>query len=338
MNGIQEVRGSSPLGSTIYQLKMQKEISVAPMVGKTDRHFRSLARILSPSILLYTEMIHVNSIIYGNPDTILGFNEEELPVALQIATPSRKNLAPAVEKIKNFKYSEININCGCPSKAAQKGEYGIVLLNKPKTVAEIVSTLKENFPYTTISVKTRIGLGEKASLAKVVNFIETAARAGAEKFILHSRTAILGLNTKKNRKIPPLQYHMVYKIKEIFPNLKIVLNGGVKSVEEIRNHLLHVDGVMIGRAIYQNPWFLTELETLYNPNFVPPTPHQFLNRAISYIERESGNVHHSKIVKHMYNFFKNRRGSKKWRKTLNSVTKTDFDSHLLQDTLDYILS
>ena len=254
---------------------MENILSIAPMVDKTDRHFRNFVRMITDKPMLYTEMITAKAILNGNVDYILGFNEIEHPITLQIAATTPEDAYEAVLKAERFNYDEININVGCPSDKVSGNMMGAYLMAFPEVVAEMVTRMKRatNKP---ITVKHRIGIDGKNILPDyfertlldqyedMENFVKIVSSSGVNKFIVHARIAILeGLDPKQNREIPPIRYEEVYRLKKENPNLLIEINGGIKTLEDARNHLNHVDSIMIGREIYDNPMILVELDKLY---------------------------------------------------------------------------
>src|SRR5688572_5821370 len=233
-------------------------ICVAPMMDVTDRHCRFFLRQINARARLYTEMITTGALIHGDVRRHLEFSEEEHPVALQLGGSEPGELAHCAQLGEQYGYDEINLNIGCPSERVQKGAFGACLMAEPKLVAECVSTIKAKVSIP-VTVKHRIGIDQVADYSFVRDFVGTVAESGCRTFIAHARNAVLkGLSPKENREIPPLKYDYVYRLKQEFPGLEIVINGGVVSEEQVQSHLTHVDGVMIGRAAYSNPWFLAD--------------------------------------------------------------------------------
>jgi tRNA-dihydrouridine synthase A len=233
-------------------------ISIAPMMDVTDRHCRFFLRQVNSRARLYTEMITTGALIYGDVPRHLDFNKEEHPVALQLGGSEPADLAHCAKLGEKYGYDEINLNIGCPSERVQRGAFGACLMREPRLVAECVSAIKavSRLPVT---VKHRIGIDKTEDYAFVRDFVGTVAQAGCKTFIAHARNAVLkGLSPRENREIPPLKYDYVYRLKMDFPDLEIVINGGITTRDEIDLHLKSVDGVMIGRAAYSNPWFLAD--------------------------------------------------------------------------------
>ena len=239
---------------------MKRTISVAPMMDCTDRHDRFFLRLMSKKVMLYSEMVATKSAIHGNKEKILSFSPEEKPLALQVGGSDKKELSEVAKIAEDMGYDEVNINLGCPSKKVQKNMFGACLMKEPNLVSECINEMIHscNIPVT---AKTRIGFDDTEDFDYLNKFILKLKEAGCKTFILHARKAILkGLTPKQNLNIPKLNYEMVYKIKKENPGLEIIINGGISKIEEIKNHLKKCDGVMIGRAIYQNPYFLVDIE------------------------------------------------------------------------------
>ena len=238
-----------------------KKIYVAPMMQYTDKHDRFFLRIISKNVILFTEMIPTNAIIYGNKKKLLEYSENEHPIILQVGGSNPKEISECAKIAENqINYDGININVGCPSRKVENGRFGACLMNEPEIVGKCIKEIKKasNIP---VSVKCRIGLGEKQNYLFFKKFISTVSKNGCDQFFIHARNAILTkLNPKKNRTITSLNYKFVYKIKKDFPNLEIIINGGIDNISSIKNHLKFVDGVMIGREIYKNPFFLKQIE------------------------------------------------------------------------------
>ena len=237
-------------------------LSVAPMIDWTDRHCRRFHRAITKHTWLYTEMITTGALVFGDRNRFLRFNEEEHPLAFQIGGSDPKQLAVCAKWVEEAGYDELNLNCGCPSERVQKGAFGACLMAEPLLVADCVKAMRDACGLD-ITVKHRIGLDHDVSETMVSEFIGKVSEAGCHTFIVHARNAVLkGLSPKENRDIPPLRYDVVKRMKQHFPHLQFVLNGGIKSVVEIQNHLQWADGCMIGREAYSNPWFLSEFDDL----------------------------------------------------------------------------
>lgn len=291
-------------------------LSVAPMMDWTDRHCRYFHRLLTRRALLYTEMVTTGALIHGDVARHLDFDAQEHPVALQLGGSEPADLAHCAKLAERWGYLEVNLNCGCPSERVQRGAFGACLMAEPALVADCVKAMRDATALP-VTVKHRIGIDRTEHYGFVRDFVGTLAEAGCEVFIVHARNAWLqGLSPKENREVPPLRYETVYRLKKEFPGLTIVLNGGVKSTEEIREHLPHVDGVMLGREAYHRPWWLTE----WDQAFFGDPPSQ-LDRD----EVESCMVDHmarcsaasgepwSHVARHMLGLRNGLPGARKWR-------------------------
>ena len=298
--------------------KINRKISVAPMMDCTDRHDRYFLRLISKNVMLYSEMVATKSAIHGDRKRILGFREEEKPVALQVGGSDKNELAEVAKLAEQFGYDEININLGCPSKKVQKNSFGACLMKEPDLVAECINNMVNSCKIP-VTAKTRIGVDEIEDFEYLNSFINKIKQSGCKTVILHARKALLkGLTPKQNLNIPKLNYKMVYEIKKANPELEIIINGGVSQTEEIKKHLEHCDGVMIGRAIYQNPYFLTDIEKeIFNTNEVP-SREQIAKQIISYLEEEvklGTKVNH--VMRHTVGLYHGQPGSKDWKRYLS---------------------
>jgi len=229
------------------------------MMKKTDKHFRFLARQFTKKSMLYTEMIHSNAILKGNVEKLLSYDECEHPVGLQLGGSEPKSLAEAAIIGQEYGYDEINLNVGCPSKKVKSGNFGVFLMKNVKLLSECVNEVKKSIDIP-FSIKCRIGVDDYEGEEYLKNFIETISHFDINTFVIHARKAISGLDTKRNRSIPPLNYDLVFKIKDYFPDLNIVINGGIEEVPEVKKLLNNVDGVMLGRKIYSDPAFLLQID------------------------------------------------------------------------------
>ena len=249
---------------------MIKTVSVAPMMDCTDKHEIYFLSLISKNVHLYTEMIVANAIIKGNRDKLLSFKQISNPVTLQIGGSNPKELAEACKISEDYGYREINLNLGCPSKKVQKNKFGACLMQEPDLVGECIEAMTKSTKLP-ITIKTRIGYNDVEDLEFLKKFIQKTKDAGSKKFIIHARKALLKkLSPKENLNIPPLKYDFVYKLKEYFKNDEIIINGGIKTTQDIKDHLKIVDGAMIGRAIYHSPYFLADIEKeIFNNDNVP---------------------------------------------------------------------
>jgi len=297
---------------------MRKTVSVAPMMDCTDRHDRFFLRLISKNVMLYSEMVATKSAIHGDRKKILGFSPEEKPLALQVGGSNKKELSEVSKIAEEMGYDEININLGCPSKKVHKNMFGACLMKEPDLVSECINEMINscNIPVT---AKTRIGFDKTEDFDYLNKFILKMKAAGCKTFILHARKAILkGLTPKQNLNIPKLNYEMVYKIKKENPDLEIIINGGISKIEEIKDHLKKCNGVMIGRAIYQNPYFLTDIEReIFNVKN-NPTREEIAEKLLKYLEKEvklGTKVKH--IMRHTVGLYHGQVGSKKWKRYLS---------------------
>ena len=324
---------------------VNNKISIAPMVDRTDRNFRNFVRMINKDVLLYTEMITAQAILNGDLDYILGFDEVEHPIVLQIAATNPEEAYKAVKIAEKYNYDEINLNVGCPSDRVSGNMMGAYLMAFPKEVANIVKAMKEATDKP-ISIKHRIGIDgknilpasfERTLLDKyedMVNFINTTKEIGVNKYIIHARIAILaGLDPKQNRSIPPLRYDEVYRVKKEYPDLHIEINGGIKSVKEIDEHLNYVDSVMLGREIYDNPMILTEFGKYYGKE-INITRKEIIEKMIHYVENmEKQQLRPHLFLMHTHGLFHNIRGSKAWKRAINEPKA---DSRTLRELLKKI--
>jgi tRNA-dihydrouridine synthase A len=291
-------------------------MSVAPMMDWTDRHCRFFHRLLTRHTLLYTEMVTTGALRHGSVERHLRLNAEEHPVALQLGGSDTADLAHAAKLGQDWGYDEINLNCGCPSDRVQRGAFGACLMNEPFTVADGVKAMLDvtGLPVT---VKHRIGIDRNKSYEFVRDFVGTVSDAGCRVFMVHARNAWLdGLSPKENREIPPLRYELAYQLKKDFPTLTIVVNGGIKTNDDIAMHLQHADGVMIGREAYYNPWLLTTWDaTFWGDSYVAPHRDEVEASMVNYMERafdEDGCPWYA-IARHMLGLHHGQRGGRLWR-------------------------
>jgi tRNA-dihydrouridine synthase A len=302
----------------INDVTTQQRISVAPMMDWTDRHCRYFLRRLSPNALLYTEMVTAAAIHHGDHAALLAYDASEHPLALQLGGSDTALMAEAARRGADAGYDEININVGCPSDRVQSGRFGACLMVSPEVVAECLRAMQADVDVP-VTVKTRIGIDDEYSYDFLRRFVETLRDAGCRKFVVHARIAILdGLSPKENRSVPPLQYERVYRLKEEFPDLFIVLNGGIKRIEGVDEVLPHVDGVMIGRQAYHDPYFLARLERHLDPSMPLPDRRNIVKAMLPYIEDElSRGERLGRITRHMLGLFAGEPGARAWRRYLS---------------------
>lgn len=308
------------------------------MMDWTDRHDRYFLRLISPDILLYTEMITAQALAHGDVPYLLGFDAAEHPLALQLGGSDPKLLANAAELGQEFGYDEINLNVGCPSPRVSSGRFGACLMLEPKLVAECVSAMR-NAVSLPVTVKCRIGVDNHDSYAELCKFIQTVADAGCQTFIIHARKAWLnGLSPKENREIPPLQYDVVYQLKRDFPQLKVILNGGLKTIEAIDEAMQYVDGVMIGREAYHNPYWLMELQAKYHQKQDMPSRHVIAKKMLPYVRQQLENgVRLNAITRHMLGLFQGQQGAAKWRRYISEEAhKVGADETVIERALELV--
>ncbi len=298
------------------RLNPHTAISIAPMMDWTDRHCRYFLRLLSPSALLYTEMVTAQAVRHGDRERLLGFDPAEHPVALQLGGSEPEVLAEAARAGADYGYDEINLNVGCPSDRVQSGRFGACLMAEPALVRDCVAAMRAvvDLPVT---VKSRIGIDEHEDYGFLRDFVGTVAESGCDTFVVHARKAILqGLSPKENREVPPLRYEFVYRLKQEFPHLTVVLNGGVRDLEAVRAHLAQVDGVMIGREAYHNPYFLAQLEEALN-GAEPPPREEIMARFTDYMAGQlNRGVRLSAMTRHVLGLYLGRPGARRWRRQL----------------------
>ena len=317
---------------------MNRKVSVAPMMDCTDKHERYFLRLISKNVLLYTEMIVSEAIDRGDKKKLLSFNLKEKPVALQLGGSSPKLLSQASKIGEEFGYDEINLNLGCPSKKVQKNKFGACLIKEPNLVAECLSKMQSstNLPVT---VKTRIGYDDVEDYENLYNFINLLKSTGIKTFIIHARKAMLGKFTpKQNLNIPPLKYEMVYKLKEDFKDLEIVINGGITSVDQIKNHLNKTDGVMIGRSVYHSPYILADIENEIFNNQEILSRQEVIEKLVPYVKEEiKKGTRMNQIMRHTLGLFHGQTGSSFWKRYLSeNMCVRDADVKKIDHIMDKV--
>ena len=317
---------------------MNRKVSVAPMMDCTDKHERYFLRLISKNVLLYTEMIVSEAIDRGDRQKLLSFNLEEKPVALQLGGSSPKLLSNAAKIGEEFGYDEINLNLGCPSKKVQKNKFGACLIKEPNLVADCLSEMqsKTNLPVT---VKTRIGYDQVEDYEHLYNFINILKSTGVKTFIIHARKAMLGKFTpKQNLNIPPLKYEMVYKLKEDFKDLNIIINGGITSPEQIKDHIKKVDGVMIGRSIYHSPYLLADIEKEIFNNVDVYSRQEVVEKLVIYLKDEiKKGTRVNQVMRHTLGLFHGQTGSNFWKRYLSeNMCVRDADIQKVDHILDKV--
>jgi tRNA-dihydrouridine synthase A len=289
------------------------------MMERTDRHFRYLMRQITRRTLLYTEMVTAAAILHGDRQKLLGFSPQEKPLALQLGGDDPQELAECARIAEGMGYDEINLNVGCPSPRVQKGNFGACLMATPEVVARAVAAMQGAVKLP-VTVKHRIGVDECDRYEHMAHFVRIVSEAGCGRFTVHARKAWLqGLSPKENRNIPPLRYQEVYRLKQEFPHLFIEINGGITTLEQLREQLQFVDGVMIGRAAYDNPYLLATVDRdLYGEAVTPPTRHQVVEAMLPYIDTWSakGTKLHA-ISRHLLQLFAGQPGTKAWKRHIS---------------------
>ena len=317
---------------------MKKTVSVAPMMDCTDKHEIYFLSLISKNIRLYTEMIVANAILRGDRNKLLSFKKISNPVTLQLGGSNPYELAEACKISEEYGYEEINLNLGCPSKKVQKNRFGACLMQEPNLVAKCIDAMTKatNLP---ITIKTRIGYNDIEDFNFLKSFIKTTKDAGSQKFIIHARKALLkGLSPKENLNIPPLKYDFVYRLKDYFKNDEIIINGGIKSTQEVKDHLSKVDGVMIGRAIYHSPYFLATIEKEIFNNKKVPTRTEVMENLIPYIKEQTAKgVQLNHIMRHTVGLFHGQNGSKTWKQYLSkNMCVRDADLQKVNHIMDQV--
>lgn len=312
--------------------------SIAPMLDWTDRHCRYFHRLLTRNTLLYTEMVTTGAILFGKGD-YLQYSADEHPIALQLGGSDPDVLAKCARIAEERGYDEINLNVGCPSDRVQNGRFGACLMASSQLVADCVAAMRAEVSIP-VTVKSRIGIDDLDSYEFLCDFIETVKQSGCDTFIVHARKAWLsGLSPKENRDIPPLDYERVYQLKRDYPQLTIAINGGITDLAQIKEHLLHVDGVMVGREAYQNPYMLAHIDAeLFADHHAISSRHDIIMQMLPYIEQhlQSGG-YLSHITRHMLGLFQGVPGARAWRRYLSeNATRKGAGTEVLLAALGHV--
>ena len=303
--------------------KSSHKFCIAPMMQYTDMHDRYLLRLISKKVFLYTEMIATGSLVYGKCFDQLEFNKEEHPVGVQLGGSNIDDLIECSKKCEQYGYDEINLNVGCPSDRVQKGKFGACLMLEPKLVAECLLNMR-NVVDIPVTIKCRLGVDNHESYEFLHNFVSIVSQSGVTTFIIHARNGILkGLSPRQNRNIPPLKYDYVYKLKKDFPHLEIVINGGIKNLDQSETHLKSVDGVMIGRAAYENPFMLKDVDSrFFNKESCIESKKQVLNKYFEYVDKQLKNGHDlGRMMKHLFGLSRGDKHAKTFRIKILEVIK-----------------
>ena len=317
---------------------MNRKVCVAPMMDCTDRHERFFLRLISKNVLLYTEMIVSEAISRGDKKKLLSFNLNEKPLALQIGGSSPALLAEAAKTGEDFGYDEINLNLGCPSKKVEKNKFGACLMKEPNLVADCLSKMQSACKLP-ITIKTRIGYDDVEDYENLYKFIEILKNTGIKTFVIHARKAILGKFTpKQNLNIPPLKYDVVYRLKKDFPKEEIIINGGITSTEQIKEHLKIVDGVMMGRSIYHSPYLLADIEKEIFNNENILSRREVMESLVPYVKEETKNgTRLNQIMRHTLGLFHGQAGSSFWKRYLSeNMCVRDADVKKIDHIMDKI--
>ncbi len=315
-----------------------RTISMAPMMDCTDRHDRYFLRLISKNIFLYSEMIATGAIINGDKKKVLEFNEFEKPVALQLGGSNIKELSECCKIVEDYGYDEVNLNLGCPSKKVQKNKFGACLIKEPDLVADCLSAMVQSTKLP-VTAKTRIGFDDVENFDYLNSFIEKIKNTGVKTIILHARKAILkGLSPKENLKIPKLNYNMVYDIKKANPEINIIINGAITHTDHIKSHLEKVDGVMIGRAIYQSPYFLADIEREIFKNNNILSREEIVEKLVEYVDTEvKKGTRVNQIMRHTVGLYHGQRGAGKWKRYLSdNMMARDSDFQKVKHILEVV--
>ncbi len=309
------------------------------MLACTDRHLRYFYRLISKNVVLYSEMVTTGALIFNDPNRFLSFNDLEHPVVLQLGGNDPSDLAKCAKMVESFGYDEVNLNVGCPSERVQSGRFGACLMAEPDLVADCVSAMCEsvNIP---VSIKTRIGIDLLDSYEYLSGFIDKLSKAGCSVFIIHARKALLSkFSPKENREKTPINYEVVYQIKRDFPQLEIIINGDITSVDSVGEHLKYVDGVMIGRLAYQNPYILSFIDHLYSGETTKAlSRHALVTSFLPYIQHQldNGLSLHS-IARHLLPLFQGVPGARSWRRYISeNALKKGAGTEVLEKALTLV--
>ncbi len=331
--GVPDFNVTAPLPDSA----VRSALSVAPMMDWTDRDCRYFLRLISARVLLYTEMVTTDAILHGDPERLLGFDPAEPPLALQLGGSDPARLAACARIGETYGYAEINLNVGCPSDRVQSGRFGACLMAEPETVAAAIAAMRAAVAIP-VTVKTRTGIDDLDSYAHLARFAGMVNAAGADKLIVHARKAWLhGLSPGQNRDIPPLDYARVYRLKTDFPDLPIHINGGVTGLAQAEAHLRHVDGVMIGREAYHNPYLLAQVDRrFFDPAAAVPERADIARRMLPYIrQRLERGARLNQITRHMLGLFHGVPGARAWRRVLSEQAhRPGSDASLIERALE----
>ncbi len=300
-------------------------LSVAPMMDRTDRHFRVFLRRITRRTLLYTEMVPTGAVLHGDRRRHLGYDPEEKPLALQLGGDQPAELAECARIAEALGYDEVNLNVGCPSDRVRRGNFGVCLMAEPERVARAVEAMRRTVAIP-VTVKHRIGFDERDRYEDMLRFVQVVAAAGCDRFTVHARKAWLrGLSPKENRTVPPLRYEEVYRLKRELPDLAVEVNGGIADLDDVRRHLDHVDAVMIGRAAYDTPFVLAEADReLFGEKVEPPSPREVLEGLVPYAESLLARGEPlQRLTRHLLGLYAGRPGARAWRRHLSETARAE---------------
>ena len=323
------------------ELDFNRRLSIAPMLDCTDRHERYFLRLLSKHILLYSEMVTTNALLHTDPDQFLRHQEFEYPAVLQLGGSNPADLAKCSKMVEESGFQEVNLNCGCPSDRVQNGNFGACLMKDKNLVADCFKAMQDAVSIP-VSIKCRIGVDEFDSWEFFRDFVGTIADAGCRVFIIHARKAWLkGLSPKENREVPPLKYDVVHRLKAEMPQLNISINGGIKTLDQVQEQLQDLDGVMVGREAYENPWFLRDADERIFGESEPPRfalRKELLEAYLPYVEMESARGTPATIlVRHIYGLFNGKPGARKFRQHLGeNAPKTNNPAEMIRRAMDLV--
>ncbi|HHH44070.1 MAG TPA: tRNA dihydrouridine(20/20a) synthase DusA [Gammaproteobacteria bacterium] len=314
-------------------------VSVAPMMAWTDRHCRYFLRLISRHVRLYTEMVTSAALLHGDRERLLRYHPAEQPLAIQLGGSEPAQLARCAGYAEQAGFAEVNLNVGCPSDRVQSGRFGACLMLEPERVADCVAAMRAAVSIP-VTVKTRIGVDEQDSYEALYRFVAMLAGAGLEALVVHARKAWLqGLSPKQNREIPPLRYDRVYRLKKDFPALTVHINGGIKTLDEVAGHLQQVDGVMIGREAYHNPWLLADVDRRFAGDvYAQPGRHQVALRFMDYAEDElKAGTHLQQMTRHILGLFQGQPGARAWRRHLSEQAhRPGAGTEVIEQALRYV--
>ena len=311
---------------------------VAPMLDWTDRHCRFFHRLISQHVLLYTEMVTTRALIHSDHHRFLQFNAAENPLAFQLGGSNPHDLAICARMVEDYGYKEVNLNVGCPSDRVQNGRFGACLMAEPELVAECVAAMSRTIAIP-VTVKSRIGIDERDSYQELADFIAIIANAGCRTFIVHARKAWLsGLSPKQNREVPPLRYELVFQLKKDFPQLEIIVNGGITTLDQAEDMLKHIDGVMMGREAYHNPYILADVDKrFFGAVSDPLSRHAIVALLIPYIQEQlKTEARLNSVSRHILGLFHGEPGARGWRRYISeNVSKSGADENVILNALKF---